>query len=109
MRKFRTELFHATCLSWTDLARDDSWYVSLDGGVSEEENYLPIGRVPDLDDGIIGYTFGTFDGNYDFLGIDLHTAEPWAVLAHVPTRQLRIDRVAHQYRNRTNRSRSFWS
>lgn len=110
MRAFPVKLFVTTALSSPALARDDSWYVSLDGGESEEDEYLPVGRVPDLPDEIFGYDFGSFDGDYDFPGIKLTTANhPVVVVASTPMQQLRIDRLAHRYRDDSHRSRGFWS
>lgn len=109
MRKSRTELLVTTVLFSSSLARDDPWYVSLAGEVSEIEDWLPIGKMPDFDDGIIGYTFGTFDNVYDFPGFKLSVAEPLAVVTSTPARQLRIDRLAHRYHDRCYHQRSFWS
>lgn len=107
MRAFTIELFVTTILSSASLARDDSWYVSLAGEVSED--YLPIGRMPDYDEIMAGYTFGTFDGDYDFPGFVL-TAETHPSIKMIPpTRQLRIGRLAGGYRDRSRSSRGFWS
>ena len=109
MRKSQIELFVTTVLFSSSLARDDSWYVSLDGGVSEEEGRLPIGKVPDLPDQIVGYNFSDFDGNYDFPGFTLGTETHPISIDSQPSRQLKIDRLATDYRTRSHRSRGFWS
>lgn len=110
MRDSLIDLFVTTALSSASLARSDSWYVSLAGDVSEADEYLPVGRVPDLPNEIFGYDFGSFDGDYDFPGIKLTTANhPVVVVASTPMQQLRIDRLAHRYRDDSHRSRGFWS